>query len=257
MTLQISIALVSWSPPRPLYSVSLAGRSVLHVAASPVPNSNLWDQVRAELQSNLSKPTFETWIRPAVCVSAEQRRLVLEAPNPFAAGWLRRNYLGLIAEVASAISGYSIGIEISNPGHDHGYKKFSSKQILSIIKLLRFLIGKYKIKKQNILGHSDIAPNRKKDPGEKFPWSRLAKKNLCKWHNLGEDKIRENRNLKLKINDEKAFLRNLYEIGYPITKNKNEKINLTKAFQRRFRQNLINGKIDQECLLISKNLVKF
>ena len=112
MTLQISIALVSWSPPRPLYSVSLAGRSVLHVAASPVPNSNLWDQVRAELQSNLSKPTFETWIRPAVCVSAEQRRLVLEAPNPFAAGWLRRNYLGLIAEVASAISGGPVEVQI-------------------------------------------------------------------------------------------------------------------------------------------------
>ena len=154
-----------------------------------------------------------------------------------------------------SLNNYSIGIEISNPGHDHGYKKFSSKQILSIIKLLRFLIGKYKIKKQNILGHSDIAPNRKKDPGEKFPWSRLAKKNLCKWHNLREDKIRENRNLKLKINDEKAFFNNLYKIGYPITKNKNEKINLTKAFQRRFRQSLINGKIDQECLLISKNLI--
>ena len=154
-----------------------------------------------------------------------------------------------------SLNNYSIGIEISNPGHDHGYKKFSSKQILSIIKLLRFLIGKYKIKKQNILGHSDIAPNRKKDPGEKFPWSRLAKKNLCKWHNLCEDKIRENRNLKLKINDEKAFFNNLYKIGYPITKNKNEKINLTKAFQRRFRQSLINGKIDQECLLISENLL--
>ena len=154
-----------------------------------------------------------------------------------------------------SLNNYSIGIEISNPGHDHGYKKFSSKQILSIIKLLRFLIGKYKIKKQNILGHSDIAPNRKKDPGEKFPWSRLAKKNLCKWHNLCEDKIRENRNLKLKINDEKTFFNNLYKIGYPITKNKNEKINLTKAFQRRFRQSLINGKIDQECLLISENLL--
>ena len=154
-----------------------------------------------------------------------------------------------------SLNNYSIGIEISNPGHDHGYKKFSSKQILSTIALLMFLIRKYKIKKQNILGHSDIAPNRKKDPGEKFPWSRLAKKNLCKWHNLCEDKIRENRNLKLKINDEKAFFNNLYEIGYPITKNKNEKINLIKAFQRRFRQSLINGKIDQECLLISKNLI--
>jgi len=154
-----------------------------------------------------------------------------------------------------SLNNYSIGIEISNPGHDHGYKKFSSKQILSIIKLLRFLIKKYKIKKQNILGHSDIAPNRKKDPGEKFPWRKLAKKNLCKWHNLREDKIRKNRNLKLKMNDEKSFFSNLHEIGYSISKNKNEKINLTKAFQRRFRQSLINGKIDQECLLISKNLL--
>ena len=156
-----------------------------------------------------------------------------------------------------SLNDYSIGIEISNPGHNHGYKKFSSKQILSIIKLLRLLTRKYKIKKQNILGHSDIAPNRKKDPGEKFPWSKLAKKNLCKWHNLSEYKIRKNRNLKLKINDEKVFLSNLYKIGYPIIKNKNEKINLTKAFQRRFRQSLINGKIDQECLLISKNLLNF
>jgi len=112
MTLQISIASLSRPLSCPLYSVSLAGRSVLHVAASPVPISNLWDQVRSELQSNLSKPTFETWIRPAVCVSAEQRRLVLEAPNPFAAGWLRRNYLGLIAEVASAISGGPVEVQI-------------------------------------------------------------------------------------------------------------------------------------------------
>ena len=155
-----------------------------------------------------------------------------------------------------SLNNYSIGIEISNPGHDHGYKKFSSKQILSVMKLLRFLIKKYKIKKQNVLGHSDIAINRKKDPGEKFPWSRLAKKNLCKWHNLRQDRIRKNRNLKLKIDDEKEFLRNLYKIGYATIRNKYEKINLTKAFQRRFRQSLINGKIDKECLLISKNLIK-
>ena len=60
----------------------------------------------------------------------------------------------------------SIGIEISNPGHNFKYKKFSNKQLESIIKLGRYLIKKYKIKPHNILGHSDIAPDRKKDPGE-------------------------------------------------------------------------------------------
>ena len=63
----------------------------------------------------------------------------------------------------------SIGVEISNPGHSNGYKKFSSKQIKSIIGLSKILKKKYNIKKENILGHSDIAPLRKKDPGEKFP----------------------------------------------------------------------------------------
>ena len=64
---------------------------------------------------------------------------------------------------------YSIGIEISNKGHEHGYHEYSKKQIYSLTKLLRLLIKKYKIKKTNVLGHSDIAYNRKKDPGEKFP----------------------------------------------------------------------------------------
>ena len=89
-----------------------------------------------------------------------------------------------------SLNRYSIGIEISNPGHDYGYRKFSSKQISAIIKLLKFLSKKYNIKKQNILGHSDISPNRKKDPGEKFPWKKLAKKNLCKWHTLNEIKTK-------------------------------------------------------------------
>ena len=62
----------------------------------------------------------------------------------------------------------SIGIEITNPGHQHGYKKFSKKQIFSLQKLLKILIKKYKIKKNYVLGHSDISPGRKKDPGEKF-----------------------------------------------------------------------------------------
>ena len=96
-----------------------------------------------------------------------------------------------------SLNKYSIGIEINNPGHEHGYKKFSSKQIHTLIKLLRYLVKKYNIKKQNILGHSDIAPNRKKDPGEKFPWKILAGKNLSKWHDLSEIKISQHRNLKI------------------------------------------------------------
>jgi Negative regulator of beta-lactamase expression len=78
----------------------------------------------------------------------------------------------------------SIGIEISNPGHEHGYKIFKRKQVKCLIKLSKLLIKKYKIKKQNILGHSDVAPLRKKDPGEKFPWKFLANENIGVWHNL-------------------------------------------------------------------------
>ena len=71
------------------------------------------------------------------------------------------------------INKYSIGIEISNPGHDYNYKKFNKKQINSAINLSKLLIKKYKIKSSYVLGHSDISPDRKKDPGEKFPWEYL------------------------------------------------------------------------------------
>ena len=158
-----------------------------------------------------------------------------------------------------SLNRYSIGIEINNPGHLIKYKKYSFKQISSLTKLLKVLKKKYKIKKQNILGHSDISPNRKKDPGEKFPWDKLAKKKLCKWHTLNEDKIKIYRNLKINTNDEKLFLNNLYKIGYSKifgARHKIKKTNLIKAFQRRYRQNLISGKIDKECFLISQNLLK-
>ena len=159
-----------------------------------------------------------------------------------------------------SLNQYSIGIEINNPGHDHGYKKFNAKQIFSLIKLLKYLIKKYNIKKKNILGHSDVAPGRKKDPGEKFPWKKLSKKNLCIWHNLDENKIKIYRKTKLSHKNEIIFLKNLYKIGFCRIKKVNLKKSneyIIKAFQRRFRQALINGKIDQECLLISNNIIKF
>ena len=155
----------------------------------------------------------------------------------------------------------SIGIEISNPGHDFNYKIFSKRQIQSIKKLSRFLIKKYKIDQKNILGHSDIAPNRKKDPGEKFPWKYLAKFRIGNWHSLSAKTLVKNRRKKINSTDKEFFFGYLSKIGYSIknsTKLKKKKFSifLISAFQRRFRQELINGKIDEECLLISQNLVK-
>ena len=158
-----------------------------------------------------------------------------------------------------SINKHSIGIEISNPGHDNKYKRFSKKQIYSVLKLSKYLIKKYKIRIKFILGHSDIAPYRKKDPGEKFPWKYLSKSKVGLWHNLNEKKLFKTRKIKVDKYEEINFLKNLYKIGYSrvLNKDKNKKIKLLiKAFQRRFRQDLVNGIIDEECLLISKNLTK-
>ena len=157
----------------------------------------------------------------------------------------------------------SIGIEIVNPGHDINYKKFSKIQLAALVRLSKFLIKKYRINSKNILGHSDIAPERKKDPGEKFPWKLLSKKKIGYWHNLNQNELIKNRNLKTSSKEKNLFLTNLFKIGYQKKFLYNSNFNrisfdqiISKAFQRRFRPEIINGKIDQECLLISQNLVK-
>ena len=153
----------------------------------------------------------------------------------------------------------SIGIEISNPGHNNKYTHFNKRQIKSILKLTRFLIKKYNIKSNFILGHSDISPDRKKDPGEKFPWKDLFKKQIGVWHNLNQGILIKNRNLAIPCIEKNIFYKNLYKIGYSKNfskKNINYLKKLTIAFQMRFRQELINGIADKECLIISENLTK-
>ena len=100
----------------------------------------------------------------------------------------------------------SIGIEITNPGHELGYKEFSKKQISSLLKLSKFLTKKYKISFKNILGHSDIAPERKKDPGEKFPWKHLSKNKIGLWHTLKKKELIKNRNFITSNIENKFFL---------------------------------------------------
>ena len=149
----------------------------------------------------------------------------------------------------------SIGIELVNKGHQFGYENFPKKQISKLILLCEFLIKKYKIKKKNILGHSDIAPLRKKDPGEKFPWHFLSKKNIGYWHAVNKKNIKKQSLNKSELRN--LFFKNLHKIGYRYFDKKKPSKNdtkVTKAFQRRFRQNKVNGLIDQECLQISQYL---
>tara|TARA_B100000963_G_scaffold72227_1_gene60360 strand:+ start:1542 stop:2294 length:753 start_codon:yes stop_codon:yes gene_type:complete len=160
-----------------------------------------------------------------------------------------------------SLNKYSIGIEINNPGHDSNYKKFSKKQIQALIKLSKALMKRYKINSKNILGHSDVAPERKKDPGEKFPWKELSKKGIGLWHSLSIQSLKKNRKIKLDKFSKKMFYNNLSKIGYIMNKTQNLKNRkfknfIVKAFQRRFRQELVNGKIDKECFIISNNLAK-
>jgi len=153
------------------------------------------------------------------------------------------------------LNSQSIGIELVNKGHQFGYETFSKKQISNLILLCKVLVKKYKIKKLNIVGHSDIAPLRKKDPGEKFPWLLLSKKKLGYWHNVSKINIK-NQNLSKRVL-RNFFFNNLYKIGYRyFDKKKSSKSDLKviKAFQRRFRQNKVNGLIDQESLKISHYL---
>ncbi len=156
----------------------------------------------------------------------------------------------------------SIGIEISNPGHKYGYVNFSKKQIKNLIKLSKYLIIKYKIKQNCILGHSDIAPDRKLDPGEKFPWKLFSEKKIGIWHNLNIKNLYLLRKKTTSYHENKLFIKSLKKFGYfhksIIIKNKIkfEKL-LIKSFQRRFRPELINGIIDQECLKIMTKLLRF
>ena len=152
----------------------------------------------------------------------------------------------------------SIGIELENKGHRLGYTNFKKKQLLNLIKICRHLIKKYKIKNKNIVGHSDIAPLRKIDPGEKFPWKELARNKIGIWHKCRNNLLRKYRKVKTSNKNEKIkFIKNLNKIGYCLpNKKKPNFTKIIKAFQRHYRKELINGLLDRECLIIAQNLTK-
>ena len=144
----------------------------------------------------------------------------------------------------------SIGIELVNRGHEFGYQNFSTLQIASLINLCKNLKKKYFIKNVNILGHSDIAPLRKLDPGKKFPWKRLSQFNLGRWYKNSKKKFRLTDRKKI----ENLFFKNLHKIGYRYFKidkrDKKDRL-IIKSFQRHYFPQNVSGKIDIKTFKIS------
>ena len=136
------------------------------------------------------------------------------------------------------INSASIGIEIVNPGHDWGYRPFPEAQIDALIPLLADIKDRHGVTRGNVVGHSDLAPTRKRDPGELFPWGRLARVRLAL--------PRPTKNLLDPEWTGAGFLLALERFGYDVV----DPMAAIMAFQRRFRPELIDGEVDAQCRMI-------
>lgn len=135
----------------------------------------------------------------------------------------------------SDVNSASIGIELDNPGHSWGYEDFPEAQMQVLIRLLDDIVKRHDIPRANVVGHSDVAPQRKDDPGEKFDWGRLARHRLA----LGRP---EKLDLGDPFDNDGSFYLALERFGYDIA----DGHAAVKAFQRRFRPERIDGEIDGE-----------
>ncbi len=137
------------------------------------------------------------------------------------------------------LNGSSIGVEIVNPGHEWGYRPFPDRQVQAVIRLCRGILARWPVPGGRVLGHAEIAPHRKEDPGELFPWRRLALAGIGRWPvPEGEAAADPERGLRA--------------IGYPLDLPGVTLALALRAFQRRYRPSRIDGHADPEtCRLIS------
>ena len=179
----------------------------------------------------LANPESKVSAHYVVTEEGEVVRMVAEDKRAWHAGksWWRG-----ITDVNSA----SIGIEIVNPGHEWGYRAFPDAQIEALIPLVHEIVQRHGITRGNIVGHSDVAPERKQDPGELFPWAKLARLRLAL--------PRPTKHLMDPLWSDSAFMLALERFGYDIK----DPEAAVRAFQRRFRPELIDGIICGECRAI-------
>ena len=181
--------------------------------------------------ARLTDPAAKVSSHYIVAEDGQVLRLVAEDKRAWHAG--KSHWRGL-----DNLNSASIGIEIVNPGHEFGYRPFPEAQIDALIPLVSDIVKRHGITRGNVVGHSDIAPARKQDPGELFPWYRLAKLRLAL--------PRPTKNLMDPHWSDAGFLLALERFGYDIT----DPLAATVAFQRRFRPELLDGTIDGECRAI-------
>ena len=124
----------------------------------------------------LCSPTSEVSAHYVVLQDGRIAQLVAESRRAWHAGTAR--WAG-----ETDINSCSIGIEIANPGHEHGYPAFPKRQIAAVTALCRSIFNRHPIPAERVLAHSDVAPARKQDPGEKFPWNLLAASGIGLWVN--------------------------------------------------------------------------
>lgn len=135
----------------------------------------------------------------------------------------------------SDINARSLGIELVNPGHEFGYRPFPEAQMAALIELSLCLVTRHAIPRRRVLGHSDVAPLRKEDPGELFDWPRLAAQGLGLWPSKTEQSSEMEE-------DEAKWL--LDRIGYGYLDD--DLAAVLRAFQRRFRPAAVTGVLDGE-----------
>lgn len=179
----------------------------------------------------MASPESKVSAHYVVTEEGEVVRMVAEDKRAWHAG---RSYWRGFTDINSA----SIGIEIVNPGHEWGYRDFPEAQIGALIPLVHDIVTRHGITRGNIVGHSDVAPDRKQDPGERFPWGRLARLRLAL--------PRPSRHLMDPLWSDSAFMLALERFGYDIRVPEAA----VRAFQRRFRPETIDGVIDGECRAI-------
>lgn len=157
------------------------------------------------------------------------------------------------------INSASVGIEIQNPGHEDGYPEFPEAQMKVVAELSREIVARHNIPPQRVLAHSDVAPVRKIDPGEKFDWARLAKAGVGHWV---EPVPVKNKDRGLEIGHAGALIMEvqgmLKRYGYGIEDHGDfdEPTRfVVKAFQRHFRPARVDGRIDQSTISTLEKLL--